>query len=103
MPVELAWASPSQNGSRSVTTPAWRLKALWAKAPHSGSGSPSRNSGPRPTRLLGAFFELRERIPTELGRTVTVRWPAPFFETVPNFDTYRSLQMTFFCAHAGTA
>ena len=30
-------------------------------------------------------------------------WPAPFFETVLNFDTHRSLQMTSVCAHAGAA
>ena len=36
------------------------------------------------------------------GRICQV-WPAPFFETVLNFDTYRSLHLTFLCAHAGTA
>jgi integrase len=28
---------------------------------------------------------------------------APFFETIPNFDTYCSLQVTSFCAQVGTA
>ena len=68
--------------------------------------------GARPVQVIGMVLG-QMAVPVGLGAamgaagafgmTRLAEWPAPFFETTLNFDTYRSRQLTFFCAHAGTA